>query len=204
MAMCTMWQNLWKRCVVHVLFIVQLSFQHPGGEEVLLEQAGGDATTAFEDVGHSTDARNMLKEYQIGVLLKVCFFVVAKCFYDNFMNFVSKIELPPVLFAFCYSTMLIATSLSFTVWQIITIVCIETNDNISYCKWGSTRTIDYIQPVCLIIYCIFLNVSFVNRISFMTLCILSDLFYSNTVKRIVVILKCWTDSVSIGTVIRSN
>lgn len=39
--------------------IESLSFiiQHPGGEEVLLEQAGKDATEAFEDVGHSTDAR---------------------------------------------------------------------------------------------------------------------------------------------------
>ncbi|NXG79496.1 CYB5B protein, partial [Baryphthengus martii] len=41
-------------------------FQHPGGEEVLLEQAGRDATESFEDVGHSTDAREMLKQYYIG------------------------------------------------------------------------------------------------------------------------------------------
>ncbi|NXP46295.1 CYB5B protein, partial [Heliornis fulica] len=41
-------------------------FQHPGGEEVLLEQAGKDATESFEDVGHSTDAREMLKQYYIG------------------------------------------------------------------------------------------------------------------------------------------
>ncbi|NXI71539.1 CYB5B protein, partial [Anseranas semipalmata] len=40
--------------------------QHPGGEEVLLEQAGRDATESFEDVGHSTDAREMLKQYYIG------------------------------------------------------------------------------------------------------------------------------------------
>ncbi|XP_032627282.1 cytochrome b5 type B isoform X2 [Chelonoidis abingdonii] len=40
--------------------------EHPGGEEVLLEQAGKDATESFEDVGHSTDAREMLKEYFIG------------------------------------------------------------------------------------------------------------------------------------------
>eukprot|EP00069_Balaena_mysticetus_P006746 bmy_05315T0 len=39
---------------------------HPGGEEVLLEQAGGDATESFEDVGHSSDAREMLKQYYIG------------------------------------------------------------------------------------------------------------------------------------------
>uniref|UniRef100_A0A674JWB0 Cytochrome b5 heme-binding domain-containing protein n=1 Tax=Terrapene triunguis TaxID=2587831 RepID=A0A674JWB0_9SAUR len=40
--------------------------EHPGGEEVLLEQAGRDATESFEDVGHSTDAREMLEEYFIG------------------------------------------------------------------------------------------------------------------------------------------
>ncbi|XP_028812611.1 cytochrome b5 type B [Denticeps clupeoides] len=42
--------------------------EHPGGEEVLLEQAGGDATESFEDVGHSTDAREMLAQYYIGEL----------------------------------------------------------------------------------------------------------------------------------------
>uniref|UniRef100_A0A8D0GFD0 Cytochrome b5 type B n=1 Tax=Sphenodon punctatus TaxID=8508 RepID=A0A8D0GFD0_SPHPU len=40
--------------------------EHPGGEEVLLEQAGADATESFEDVGHSTDAQEMLKQYFIG------------------------------------------------------------------------------------------------------------------------------------------
>uniref|UniRef100_A0A915IEZ3 Cytochrome b5 heme-binding domain-containing protein n=1 Tax=Romanomermis culicivorax TaxID=13658 RepID=A0A915IEZ3_ROMCU len=41
---------------------------HPGGEEVLLEQAGRDATESFEDVGHSSDAREMRKQYLIGCL----------------------------------------------------------------------------------------------------------------------------------------
>ncbi|KAJ6652495.1 hypothetical protein lerEdw1_011465 [Lerista edwardsae] len=40
--------------------------EHPGGEEVLLEQAGRDATESFEDVGHSLDARDMLKQFLIG------------------------------------------------------------------------------------------------------------------------------------------
>ncbi|KHJ86845.1 putative cytochrome b5 [Oesophagostomum dentatum] len=44
--------------------------EHPGGCEVLLEQAGGDATEAFEDVGHSTDARQMKEEYFVGDLVK--------------------------------------------------------------------------------------------------------------------------------------
>lgn len=45
-------------------------FQHPGGEEVLLEQAGKEATEAFEDVGHSTDARDLMKKYKIGELVE--------------------------------------------------------------------------------------------------------------------------------------
>ncbi|GAB1301916.1 Cytochrome b5 [Apodemus speciosus] len=42
--------------------------EHPGGEEVLREQAGGDATESFEDVGHSTDARELSKTFIIGEL----------------------------------------------------------------------------------------------------------------------------------------
>ncbi|KAB1256162.1 Cytochrome b5, partial [Camelus dromedarius] len=49
-------------------FIYLSSEQHPGGEEVLREQAGGDATENFEDVGHSTDARELSKTFIIGEL----------------------------------------------------------------------------------------------------------------------------------------
>ncbi|XP_020853351.1 cytochrome b5 [Phascolarctos cinereus] len=42
--------------------------EHPGGEEVLREQAGGDATENFEDVGHSTDAQELSKTFIIGEL----------------------------------------------------------------------------------------------------------------------------------------
>ncbi|KAG9356057.1 hypothetical protein JZ751_000901 [Albula glossodonta] len=37
-------------------------------EEVLREQAGGDATESFEDVGHSSDAREMAESFIIGEL----------------------------------------------------------------------------------------------------------------------------------------
>lgn len=44
-----------------------------GGEEVLLDVAGDDATEAFEDVGHSDEARDILKKYRVGVLKReVC------------------------------------------------------------------------------------------------------------------------------------
>lgn len=44
--------------------------QHPGGEEVLLEQAGKDGSEAFEDVGHSSDARDLMVKYKIGELIE--------------------------------------------------------------------------------------------------------------------------------------
>ncbi|KAI9342787.1 cytochrome b5-like protein [Zopfochytrium polystomum] len=40
--------------------------EHPGGEEVMLEQGGKDATEAFEDIGHSESARQTLAKYIIG------------------------------------------------------------------------------------------------------------------------------------------
>uniref|UniRef100_T1J559 cytochrome-b5 reductase n=1 Tax=Strigamia maritima TaxID=126957 RepID=T1J559_STRMM len=43
--------------------------EHPGGEEILLEQAGKNATENFEDVGHSTDAREMMKKFIIGEVI---------------------------------------------------------------------------------------------------------------------------------------
>ncbi|CAK1542913.1 unnamed protein product [Leptosia nina] len=42
--------------------------EHPGGEDSLLEVAGKDGTQGFEDVGHSDDARELLKKYKIGSL----------------------------------------------------------------------------------------------------------------------------------------
>ncbi|KAJ8573076.1 hypothetical protein K7X08_009587 [Anisodus acutangulus] len=40
--------------------------EHPGGDDVLLTATGKDATDDFEDVGHSDDAREMMKKYFIG------------------------------------------------------------------------------------------------------------------------------------------
>jgi len=42
--------------------------EHPGGEDVLLEQAGQESTEVFEDIGHSEDARELMKKFDIGEL----------------------------------------------------------------------------------------------------------------------------------------
>jgi cytochrome b involved in lipid metabolism len=43
---------------------------HPGGMDVMMEFAGRDATTAFEENGHSNHAMNILEKLQIGVVVK--------------------------------------------------------------------------------------------------------------------------------------
>ncbi|MCJ1294426.1 hypothetical protein MMC34_005984 [Xylographa carneopallida] len=45
-----------------------LTDEHPGGEEVLLDVGGQDATEAFEDVGHSDEAREILEGLLVGLL----------------------------------------------------------------------------------------------------------------------------------------
>lgn len=40
--------------------------EHPGGEEIMLDASGRDATREFEDVGHSGEARAQLDQLHIG------------------------------------------------------------------------------------------------------------------------------------------
>jgi len=39
---------------------------HPGGDQVLLDNAGKDGTSNFEDIGHSDEAKKQLKQFLIG------------------------------------------------------------------------------------------------------------------------------------------
>merc|ERR1719189_2175897 len=61
-------KSIWT--VVHdkVYDITKFLDEHPGGEEILIENAGTDSTESFEDVGHSSDAREMLEAYYVGEL----------------------------------------------------------------------------------------------------------------------------------------
>ncbi|CAF9909774.1 MAG: hypothetical protein ALECFALPRED_005994 [Alectoria fallacina] len=45
--------------------------EHPGGEEVLLDVGGQDATEPFEDVGHSDEAREILDGLLVGKLKRM-------------------------------------------------------------------------------------------------------------------------------------
>lgn len=58
--------------VIHnnVYDVTEFLNEHPGGEEVLLEQAGRDGSEAFEDVGHSSDARELMQKYKIGEIVE--------------------------------------------------------------------------------------------------------------------------------------
>ncbi|XP_019878717.2 cytochrome b5-like [Aethina tumida] len=40
--------------------------EHPGGGDLITEWAGKDATKAFDDFGHSGDAKREMKKYKIG------------------------------------------------------------------------------------------------------------------------------------------
>ena len=42
------------------------NFKHPGGKQILLQNAGQDATTQFEDINHSEKADKLMKDLFIG------------------------------------------------------------------------------------------------------------------------------------------
>eukprot|EP01097_Dermamoeba_algensis_P006553 TRINITY_DN409_c0_g1_i1.p1 TRINITY_DN409_c0_g1~~TRINITY_DN409_c0_g1_i1.p1 ORF type:complete len:144 (+),score=45.79 TRINITY_DN409_c0_g1_i1:56-433(+) len=63
--------DVWMAINGNVYDVTKFLNEHPGGEEVLLEVAGKDASTNFEDIGHSDDAREMLKTYLVGPYEKV-------------------------------------------------------------------------------------------------------------------------------------
>ncbi|KAL9643623.1 hypothetical protein ABK040_010235 [Willaertia magna] len=49
-----------------VYTVKDYQFEHPGGSDILLEHAGGDASESFDNVGHSKDARNKLIPLLVG------------------------------------------------------------------------------------------------------------------------------------------
>ncbi|KAG2663538.1 hypothetical protein I3843_16G037000 [Carya illinoinensis] len=61
-------KDCWLVINGRVLNVTKFLKEHPGGEEVLMESAGKDASKEFEAVGHSKGAQSLLRKYQVGVL----------------------------------------------------------------------------------------------------------------------------------------
>ncbi|KAI9037313.1 cytochrome b5-like heme/steroid binding domain-containing protein [Aspergillus affinis] len=61
-----------RRCLIvlhnKVYDITKYLEDHPSGSAILLEVAGTDATDAFEEVGHSDEAREQLEQFYLGDL----------------------------------------------------------------------------------------------------------------------------------------
>ncbi|KAI0034093.1 cytochrome b5 [Vararia minispora EC-137] len=58
--------SLWVLLHGKVYDVTKFIDEHPGGDEVIMSEAGKDATEAFEDVGHSDEARDLLPGMLVG------------------------------------------------------------------------------------------------------------------------------------------
>ncbi|XP_064087712.1 uncharacterized protein LOC135202306 [Macrobrachium nipponense] len=62
------YNDCWIILYDKVFDVTQFMLDHPGGEDVIMEHAGRDATIAFRGVGHSVPALQALDEYLVGIL----------------------------------------------------------------------------------------------------------------------------------------
>ena len=60
--------DVWMSIHNKVYNVTKYLEDHPGGEQVLLDRGGKDATEDYEDVGHSNEARKQLAPFEIGEL----------------------------------------------------------------------------------------------------------------------------------------
>ncbi|XP_066255058.1 uncharacterized protein [Euwallacea similis] len=66
------WHDTYRDCWIvvydRVYDITRFLEEHPGGDEILMEYAGRDASIAFRGTGHSGQAVQLLEKYFIGEL----------------------------------------------------------------------------------------------------------------------------------------
>ena len=62
------WLILGEKGEEKVYDVTKFLDDHPGGPDIILDLAGQNAHEEFEDIAHSKDARNMLKQFEIGTL----------------------------------------------------------------------------------------------------------------------------------------
>ncbi|CAI7621800.1 unnamed protein product [Penicillium manginii] len=60
--------DVWLAIHGKVYDVTKFLDEHPGGDEVVLDKAGQDATAEFDDVGHSEEAWEALEPLLIGRL----------------------------------------------------------------------------------------------------------------------------------------
>ncbi|XP_017762151.1 PREDICTED: cytochrome b5 isoform X3 [Eufriesea mexicana] len=62
--------NVWIVIYDMVYDVTEYKDKHPGGPELIEEYAGQDATRGFDEFGHSSDAKRMLKKFLVGELVE--------------------------------------------------------------------------------------------------------------------------------------
>jgi len=60
-------KKIWIIIDKQVFDVTKFIGEHPGGEEVLLDRAGQDASKDFDEIGHTHDAQKLKSQYAIGV-----------------------------------------------------------------------------------------------------------------------------------------
>lgn len=60
--------SCWMVIDKKVYDVTSFLLEHPGGDDIMLDSSGRDATREFEDVGHSSEARSQLNTLYIGDL----------------------------------------------------------------------------------------------------------------------------------------
>ncbi|KEH27869.1 cytochrome b5-like heme/steroid-binding domain protein [Medicago truncatula] len=70
--------------------VTQYLDDHPGGDDVILDATGRDATEDFEDAGHSKSARELMEKYYIGEFDTSSPISTKKGFSEKFMQLKNK------------------------------------------------------------------------------------------------------------------
>ena len=62
----------YEKCIIiideKVYDVSEFLERHPGGDDIIMEYLGRDATSAFEGKGHSEHAFKLLESFQIGII----------------------------------------------------------------------------------------------------------------------------------------
>ncbi|XP_032594546.1 cytochrome b5 isoform X3 [Drosophila grimshawi] len=61
-------KDLWVVIDNQVYDLTKFLYEHPGGEDSLISVGGRDGTREFNEVGHSQEAREIMKKFLVGNL----------------------------------------------------------------------------------------------------------------------------------------